>query len=152
MKLLITIFICFIFSLSSIGYCQQKPFTHDGRYGSVCGAVIGGIPANVNACWISFFQLGANVEKYDGKTVIITGYLVIEGKRFYLYPTNEASHRLDLPSAIWIDDSPENLNLDKPVFKSPIWVRVAGNFDAKIEGHDGMRLGKIDKILFIEAM
>jgi hypothetical protein len=130
----------------------KQPPTHDGRFDTKCNARVGGIPAHVNACWIGFAQLAGDLRKYSGQVVILTGYLTRENGQYNLYSDDNASKHFDAASSIYVQDFADEYFKEHPGLIVPLWVRIAGTFDATSEGSDHVRLGSIHDLLLFTPM
>lgn len=107
--------------------------TVDGRFGTQCSKLPGGDPTPV--CTISFYRLIALPERYDGKRIQITGFLVAGFDGIFLYP-NKPSYDADVEGeSVKFCSSfelPKDISdrLDVGVFP----VSVIGTFDAHYGG------------------
>lgn len=122
--------------------------TVDGRFGTKCRLWEKGFAEEI--CIVSFVKLIANPERYDGRLVLTTGFIINSFGTPILY-MNEASYNGDLSvegieliGQLNIVDGIES-QLDIGIFP----VTVVGHFDAHYEGFNIDRLGALRDISHI---
>lgn len=122
--------------------------TFDGRFGSKC--LSWGRDTTKELCQVSFYKLLANPERYDGKMISVSGYLVRAFDRLVLFPNRERYEADAQIEGIEIDESgslPDDLKSKIEGGAYP--VTVLGSFDAKYVGADVPRLGLINHVVSI---
>ena len=93
---------------------------------------------------ISLVQLISNPEKFDGREVMLEGFLRLEfeGNALYIHQEDD-SHNLT-KSAIWVNATPEMLkNRDR---LDGHYVLLVGTFNSKQFGHMRLFAGELDQI------
>jgi hypothetical protein len=95
---------------------------------------------------VSIVQLIATPEKYDGKVVLVGGFLRLEfeGDAIYLH---EDDYRHGIyANALWVNvDAKTAENSDKLNLH---YAFVEGTFDASRHGHGGLFTGTMNKITY----
>jgi len=124
--------------------------SHDGRFGGDCDGRMG--HQDGVFCIISMVQLISHPERYDGKYVIVIGYLVKEGSAYILYANEPSFHQHDMPASVWVKGLSESYFEDKPGIAPPVPVRIGAKFNAKSEGPDAWRLGSFEDIKFLNGL
>lgn len=113
--------------------------TIDGRFNSNCPRR----SANTDVCMVPFPRLIAEPERFDGKYIMLVGFLATSRGVTALFPNSEsAKHFLPLES-VNVGPIPSDLHA---YLKQGIWVVVVGKFDAKFDG-PMMSVGAIWKAL-----
>jgi hypothetical protein len=93
---------------------------------------------------VSLVELIANPDKYDGKQVLITGFLRLEFEGDALYLHREDSEHVLTKNAIWVIATADmNKNRDR---LDGTYVILEGTFNAKRHGHMGLYSGEIGNI------
>lgn len=102
-------------------------------------------------CGVSFFQVLGNPGIYDGKRILIGGYLAIYNNVLSLYPTEESYVCIDPYSSIGfrLPASKQKEIISSGLYR---YVRVDGVVDMKSHGFDGDRLGDFIEINFVEPI
>ena len=118
---------------------HQQP-THDGRMGSKCNGTV--VPNAV--CDVSFLQLIANPERYDGQIIAVVGYLALDDRVLTLFPTENSYRAYDLPSSLEFF-IPSNQQIELAHKYAYSYVRFVGQFNGKSEGTNSRRLGVFTK-------
>jgi hypothetical protein len=97
---------------------------------------------------VSFIQLLANPEKYDGKTIQVIGYLNIEFEGNAIYLHKEDRVHMITHNAFWVRFSKDlTLDKDKAIKDfSGQYVIIVGVFSMKEHGHMGLFEGSINEI------
>ena len=115
--------------------------THDGRFGTQCAQMAFG-----NTCMLSFYRLLATPEKYHGKLVFISGFLIkVAGLEPMLFPNRDSYNSGQTIEGIYIDGPiPPDIAAHLKEGISPIWV--IGVFDARFIGYDLQTLGALRNI------
>jgi hypothetical protein len=91
----------------------------------------------------SMIQLLANPDKYDGKLVVVYGYLAL-GERPALYFHKEDLERGIMPDAIWVDSTgPTRTNWQALNLQ---YVRIVGTFKVGGKEHIYFQVGGLSKI------
>jgi hypothetical protein len=115
----------------------------DGRFNTLCDAP--GTPAAAQICEVPFARLIATPERFDGRVVMVTGYLILSANALVLFPDKESFDAsldvegIDLGAFAW-----KNRNKAR----RGLWpVTVSGRFDARYLGAGGIpRLGRLTEI------
>jgi hypothetical protein len=89
---------------------------------------------------VSIVELIANKREFDGKNVIVKGYLLVDFENCALYLSEESARKVVTKNGIWISLHDQNINLKKYNKK---WIIIEGIFDAKNGGHLGLWSGEI---------
>jgi hypothetical protein len=98
---------------------------------------------------VSILQLIATPEKYDGKEVLVVGFLQLqhEGTILYLHEDDWKHHinknGLWIMYKVGINAKPEALNMK--------YVIVKGTFDANNKGHMSLESGAITNVTLIDT-
>jgi hypothetical protein len=93
---------------------------------------------------ISLIQLIANPEKYDGRKVVVKGFLTLKFESTLLYLDKENRENGLHKNSIWI-----NIQSDPNSIYHEKYVTVVGTFDMKFNGHFGCCSGSIKNVLEI---
>ncbi|MHB8742124.1 MAG: hypothetical protein ACYC9L_03285 [Sulfuricaulis sp.] len=123
--------------------------SHDGRFNGECDGRMG--HQSGGFCIISMLQLISHPERYDGKYVILVGYLVEEDGTYILYASESSFNQHDMPASVWVKDLSKQYFAEKPGIAPPVPVRIGARFNAKDEGPGGWRLGSLDDIKFLNG-
>lgn len=144
-KIIILIWLSLLAPLAHAG----SKTTFDGRFGTQCTSWAKN--PSKQLCTISFYKLISSPEKYHGRLINITGFLVDVFGRPVLFPS-KSSYEGDIQ--IEGVELAGELNLD-PVVKAHLSsglfpVTVTGVFDAKYVGPDVPRLGELHDIVSVK--
>lgn len=123
--------------------------SHDGRFNGDCNGRMG--HQDGVFCIISMMQLVGHPERYDGKYVIVSGYLVREESGYIFYPSESSAKQNDMPASVWVKALSDQYFVDNPGIAPPVPVRIGARFNAKEEGPGGWRLGSFDEIKFLDG-
>jgi hypothetical protein len=98
---------------------------------------------------VSLIQLIANPKQYDGKVVVVTGFvrLEFEGNAIYLHQ-DDYKHRIT-KNGLWIDVSSDIRKRQKDYEQK--YVLLVGTFNANQAGHLGLWSGSIQNISSAKA-
>ncbi len=93
---------------------------------------------------VSMIELIANPEKYDAKTVLVTGFLRIEHEGDILYfSENDFVHGIS-KNGLWVERTPDIVReLEK---LDSAYVIVVGTFNPRAKGHRSSTSGSIQRI------
>jgi hypothetical protein len=101
---------------------------------------------------ISLIKLLAAPEKYEGRKLVVSGYIVDRFECVAIYPTQEfATHDLYL-SGVWLDFDKKNLEVwaDGKTLKyhslDNKYASVAGIYTQKLRGHMGLFCGTLQNV------
>lgn len=123
---------------------NKRDETRDGRFGTSC-YTYGSEQGNREICSISIYMVLSNPERYDGRYISVTGYLVDYFGTPTLFPSRESYRAQISADGIAIDGKiPSALEKD---MKTGIWgVTVVGEFDAKFQGYQIQAAGRITNL------
>ncbi len=93
---------------------------------------------------ISLVQLISNPEKFDGREVMLEGFLRLEFEGNALYIHQEDDSHILTKNAIWVNATPEMLKNREQL--DGHYVLLVGIFDAKHFGHMGLFAGELHQI------
>jgi hypothetical protein len=99
---------------------------------------------------VSMIQLIANPEKFDGKTVVLTGFmnLEFEGNALYLHRDDFVYGQMKNGLGLTLSEG-----LAKSVSRwTRHYVRVEGVFNAREAGHFGMYSGAIEQVTRVTGL
>lgn len=101
---------------------------------------------------VSLIQLIANPEHYNGKRVMVSGYLHLqfEGNAIYLSKTDYDMRFAK--NGIWIGLNEYVRRNSQTSDFSDQYVRLIGIFNSKSKGHEGAWSGSIDDVYSIEVI
>jgi hypothetical protein len=106
--------------------------------GALCEAQFKGVDL------VSMVQLIATPEKYDGKTIIVVGFLHLEREGNILYLNKTDYDHAITKNGLWIvRNSKINENIEKLNLH---YVLISGTFDARNKGHMSLASGAIKDI------
>jgi hypothetical protein len=93
---------------------------------------------------VSLIELIANPDKFDGKPVLVTGFLRLEFEGDVLY-LSEGDYLHQIPkNGVWVERSKEMIrDLEK---LDSNYVVIAGVFNARRKGHQSAASGSIEQI------
>lgn len=137
------------FDTAASGKVELSPKTDaspDGRFDTTCYRAareeLG------EQCEVSFYRLVAVPEKYHGRRVVVTGYLVQVFDRLVLYPSVER-HRAGVEiEGIEIEDaSVVPADLREAAKQGRVNIAVNGVFDARYVGLQTSRLGMLREVI-----
>ena len=92
---------------------------------------------------VSIIQLIANPQKYDGKKVIITGFMALDFEGMAIYLSKDSYDNSIYKNGLWCSACGSHRKLDHK------YVTVEVIFDADGKGHMGLWSGQIEKVLRI---
>ncbi|MFT3796542.1 hypothetical protein [Flavobacterium sp.] len=92
---------------------------------------------------ISMIQLIANPEKYDGKRVTISGYIMTEFEGTAIFFSREDYEHGFTKNGIWLNVESDRANIYNKEYGS-----LSGVFDIKINGHFGAYSGSLKDVHF----
>jgi hypothetical protein len=128
--------------VASAGYAAQTE-SPDGRFGTRCRPRQAG-----DVCEVSFFRLLAVPERYDGKVVAVTGFLINVFSQPTLFPSRE-SYNSNVPVEGIFVDGPIPTDIREHLQNGIAPVFIVATFDAKFQGNDFPRLGALRKVFKI---
>jgi hypothetical protein len=146
------IFLPLVMSALVVGAIDGKDIaktTFDGRFNSRCNPWLR--DSHLEMCEVSFYRLLATPEKYDGRIITVTGFLVRVFGRPVLFPDRQSYDAdlqyegVELVGKFDVDSKLAH-NISEGIFP----VTVVGRFDARYEGPDVERLGGICNIYSVE--
>lgn len=156
--------LCVILLLAS--FClQAEPWkevlslpkeTHDGRLNTSCPRDTKNV--SLKACTPSFYRVLAAPEQYHGKIITLTGFLIREFDRYFLFPNKQSYENgqdvdsIEITGIVeskeegtfitYVPEVPEKIKsqVDKDGLSA---VLVSGIFDARYVGNSAPRAGVI---------
>jgi len=147
------IVVVFLLPVRVFGDSDLPLKTPDGRFGTSC-YVISGI-SKEELCEVPFARLLATPERYDGKIVRVTGYLINIKSSPYgslmLFANKSSFDSGAEIEGIILRDGKIPKKMEKKI-NSGVWpVYVIGRFNAKYDNDDGVyRLGRMEEIIRID--
>ena len=139
----------FVFTLSTASASQQR--TPDGRFGTECYENAGRIYSK-ELCQVSFYRLLAKPEMYDGRVILVIGYLIDVYGDHVLFANRESYDSGVEVEGIRLIGGKMEQDIEKIENheKNGAWpVFVIGTFDAKYSGAQLPRLGALKDIQVI---
>jgi hypothetical protein len=97
---------------------------------------------------VSIIRVIANPQEFNGKRVMITGYLITSFEKSAVFLNSESYDRGLFANAIWLQFPPEMTNAERNHF-SKQYVSIQGTFHADLKGHINAfsgTLGNLEKV------
>ena len=85
-------------------------------------------PSATDASYVSLIQVIANPEKFDGKRLVVLGFLDFEREADLLFASKDKYDNVILPDTLWIDPT-EEMGTNKATLNLK-YVRIDGIFHA----------------------
>lgn len=142
MKMVQFLVLVIVLILSACHSIRDPEVSIDGRFGLRCMYPHDGTKGEI--CMPSFYRVVAEPEKYHGRKIILTGYLVFYDEAYVLFPGRELFYMGSNIEGIELSLSSSQLEelIDLPQ-KGVGGYRVIGILDAKYSGGGIPRLGHI---------
>jgi len=103
-------------------------------------------PANDLYTPTSVIELIGRPDAFQGKTVSVSGYLLIGYRAHLLFPTEQFAEGLWLPNALWLEYDEAAEQRLTPERLSGCYVMIQGVFNGHNKGEAGMHPGSIEQI------
>ncbi len=143
------IVIVLLLSTKALADSELAPKTPDGRFGTPCYTITG---LGGEICEVPFARLLATPERYDGKVIRVTGYLINVYASPVLFANKSSFESGADIEGITLRGAkiPEKM---KKKINSGIWrVYVVGKFNAKYDNDDKIyRLGSLEEIISVDT-
>ena len=96
--------------------------------------------------FISIIQLIANPDAFDGKHVVVSGYVCIEHEGTCVYLHREDSEQALIKNGLWLQVNDVAATGTKEAEVNKHYAMVAGRFNAKNQGHLRLCSGSLEQI------
>jgi hypothetical protein len=93
----------------------------DGRNGTSCSTYV---TVNAAVCAVPFGRLIAEPERFEGRFVLLTGYVEDRAGKTTLFPSRESGEEDIAIEGVVLTDAPKDMR------RTGRWVTVTGRFDA----------------------
>jgi hypothetical protein len=148
-----SIVILSLLSTAALGDSELAPKTPDGRFGTPCYNISG---LGGEVCEVPFARLLATPERYDGKTIRVTGYLINIDDSPYgslvLFANRSSFDSGAEIEGITLRGGKMPKKIEKKINSGLGGVYVVGKFNAKYDNDDKIyRLGRMEDIIEIDT-